>query len=84
MVGGPSLGGRAPYTQKVDEEKECCDKHLVRSKMLLTCHSLTRAYKTVLPVLYAMHVCMRVCVCVCVHMHMCTCIENQRQKGRVE
>ena len=82
MVGGTSLGGRAPYTQKVDEEKECCDKHLVRSKMLLTCHSLTRAYKTVLPVLYTMHVCMRVCVCV--HMHVCTCIENQRQEGRVE
>ena len=33
--------------------------------MLLTCHSLTRAYKTVPPVLYTMPVC--VCVCVCVH-----------------
>ena len=29
-MGAPSIGGRAPYTQRVDEEKGCCEKRLTR------------------------------------------------------
>jgi len=27
---GPSIGGRAPHTQRVDKEKECGEKYLAR------------------------------------------------------